>query len=80
MRLHRTESEGWLSNAYLLDDEAGTGVLIDGNGVAKPLLDVITRRALLVPVFMLAPASVGRTARVRPCGPDRRARSRRRPA
>lgn len=44
MNLERTESPGWLSNAYLIDDGAGTGVLIDGNGVAAPLLDVVARR------------------------------------
>ncbi|MBS1868097.1 MAG: MBL fold metallo-hydrolase [Actinobacteria bacterium] len=53
MRLHRTESEDYLSNAYLLDDEAGTGVLIDGNGVPGPLLEQIERERLTVPVVLL---------------------------
>jgi hydroxyacylglutathione hydrolase len=53
MDLHRTESDGWLSNAYLLDDRAGTGVLIDGNGVAGPLLDIIKERGLKVPAVLL---------------------------
>lgn len=53
MNLHRTESPAWLSNAYLLDDGAGTGLLIDGNGVAAPLLDVIEQRGLDVPVVLL---------------------------
>ncbi len=52
-RLHRTESPQWLSNAYLLDDGAGTGVLIDGNGVADPLLEVIRDQQLTVPVILL---------------------------
>jgi hydroxyacylglutathione hydrolase len=53
MELLRTESEGWLSNAYLLDDGAGTGVLIDGNGVAAPLLDAVASRGLTVPAVLL---------------------------
>lgn len=53
MRVDRTESEGWLSNAYLLDDERGTGVLIDGNGVPAPLLEAIEDRGLSVPAILL---------------------------
>jgi hydroxyacylglutathione hydrolase len=53
MNLERTESLSWLSNAYLIDDGAGTGVLIDGNGVAAPLLDAVVRRGLRVPAVLL---------------------------
>ncbi|MBS1844504.1 MAG: MBL fold metallo-hydrolase [Actinobacteria bacterium] len=53
MNLERTESEGWLSNAYLIDDGEGTGVLIDGNGVAAPLLEAVDRRGLRVPAILL---------------------------
>jgi len=53
MNLKRTESEGWLSNAYLLDDGQGTGVLIDGNGVAGPLLEAVAERGLEVPAVLL---------------------------
>lgn len=53
MNLQRTESEGWLSNAYLIDDGAGTGVLIDGNGVAEPLLETISARDLTMPAVLL---------------------------
>ena len=53
MNLERTESEGWLSNAYLIDDGEGTGVLIDGNGVAAPLLEAIDRHGLRVPAVLL---------------------------
>ena len=53
MNLERTESEGWLSNAYLIDDGEGTGVLIDGNGVARPLLGVVAERGLQVPAILL---------------------------
>ena len=53
MNLERTESPDWLSNAYLIDDGAGTGVLIDGNGIAAPLLDSVARRSLRVPAVLL---------------------------
>jgi hydroxyacylglutathione hydrolase len=40
MIVERTENPSWLSNAYLVADEpGGHGVLIDGNGVAEPLLE-----------------------------------------
>jgi glyoxylase-like metal-dependent hydrolase (beta-lactamase superfamily II) len=42
--IERTEHPGWLSNAYLVaDGPGGTGVLIDGNDVAGPLLEKIER-------------------------------------
>lgn len=53
MELQRTESPDWLSNAYLIDDGEGTGVLIDGNGVAMPLLQAIADRGLRVPAVLL---------------------------
>jgi glyoxylase-like metal-dependent hydrolase (beta-lactamase superfamily II) len=53
MNLERTESDGWLSNSYLIDDGEGTGVLIDGNGVAGPLLESIAERGLTVPAVLL---------------------------
>ena len=53
VNLERTESPGWLSNAYLIDDGAGTGVLIDGNGVAAPLLDAVARRGVRIPAVLL---------------------------
>jgi glyoxylase-like metal-dependent hydrolase (beta-lactamase superfamily II) len=38
--VERTENPQWLSNAYLVADEAGgTGVLIDGNDDLSPLLE-----------------------------------------
>ena len=40
MIVERTENPTWLSNAYLVADEAGgTGVLIDGNDDLGPLLE-----------------------------------------
>jgi hydroxyacylglutathione hydrolase len=40
MIIERTENPQWLSNAYLVADEAGgKGVLIDGNDVVGPLLE-----------------------------------------
>jgi glyoxylase-like metal-dependent hydrolase (beta-lactamase superfamily II) len=41
--VERTENPQWLSNAYLVADEAGgTGVLIDGNDDVGPLLERAT--------------------------------------
>lgn len=51
--IHRTESPVWFSNAYLVEDGAGTGVLIDGNGVSRPLLDVVEQRGIHVPAILL---------------------------
>jgi hydroxyacylglutathione hydrolase len=48
VEIQRTESSDWLTNAYLLDDGHGTAVLIDGNGVAEPLLDLVSERSLTV--------------------------------
>lgn len=40
MVLERTENPAWLSNAYLIaDDAGGKGVLIDGNDELAPLLE-----------------------------------------
>jgi hydroxyacylglutathione hydrolase len=44
MIVERTENPQWLSNAYLVADEAGgTGVLIDGNDDLGPLLEQAER-------------------------------------
>ena len=49
MILERTEHPDWLSNAYLVaEGESGNGVLIDGNGVAQPLLDRIERDRIVI--------------------------------
>jgi hydroxyacylglutathione hydrolase len=53
MEIHRTESEGWLTNAYLIDDGAGTGVLVDGNGVGGPLLAIAAQRNLTLAALLL---------------------------
>ena len=53
MEIQRTESTGWLSNAYLIEDGASAGVLIDGNGVAAPLLSAISERGLEVSAVLL---------------------------
>jgi hydroxyacylglutathione hydrolase len=43
----RTENPQWLSNAYLVaDDAGGTGVLIDGNDDVGPLLDRAEREGI----------------------------------
>jgi glyoxylase-like metal-dependent hydrolase (beta-lactamase superfamily II) len=45
--VERTENPQWLSNAYLVADEAGgTGVLIDGNDDLSPLLERAERDGL----------------------------------
>jgi hydroxyacylglutathione hydrolase len=49
MIVERTEHPSWLSNAYLFADGAGGhGVVVDGNGVAEPLLDRIERDRITV--------------------------------
>ncbi|WP_249011935.1 MBL fold metallo-hydrolase [Conexibacter sp. DBS9H8] len=53
MEIHRTESEGFLTNAYLVDDGAGHGVLIDGNGVGAPLLEIASARGLTLLALLL---------------------------
>jgi hydroxyacylglutathione hydrolase len=45
--VERTENPQWLSNAYLVADEAGgSGVLIDGNDDLDPLLDRAEREGI----------------------------------
>ncbi|HEU4944697.1 MAG TPA: MBL fold metallo-hydrolase [Solirubrobacterales bacterium] len=47
MIVERTENPQWLSNAYLVADEAGgTGVLIDGNDDLGPLLEQAEREGI----------------------------------
>jgi hydroxyacylglutathione hydrolase len=47
--LERTENPSWLSNAYLLaDGPGGHGVLVDGNGVAAPLLERVERDGITI--------------------------------
>ena len=49
MIVERVEHPSWLSNAYLVADGAGgSGVLIDGNGVAEPLLERVERDAIAI--------------------------------
>jgi hydroxyacylglutathione hydrolase len=52
--VERTESEGWLSNAYLVADrEGGRGVLIDGNGAVEPLVEAAERLSLGIEAILL---------------------------
>jgi glyoxylase-like metal-dependent hydrolase (beta-lactamase superfamily II) len=54
MIVERTESEGWLSNAYLVADEpGGHAVLIDGNGVVEPLIEAAERLGVTVDAVLL---------------------------
>ncbi len=49
MIVERTEHPSWLSNAYLVaEGSGGEGVLVDGNGVAEPLLGRIERDGLAI--------------------------------
>ena len=54
MIVERTEHPSWLSNAYVVADRpGGHGVLIDGNGVAEPLLERIERDRVTVTHVLL---------------------------
>jgi glyoxylase-like metal-dependent hydrolase (beta-lactamase superfamily II) len=54
MIIERTESETWLSNAYLVADrEGGTGVVIDGNGVVGPLIEAAGRLGVTVEAILV---------------------------
>jgi hydroxyacylglutathione hydrolase len=46
--VERTENPMWLSNAYLVADEEGTGVLIDGNDELGPLLQRAERDGIQI--------------------------------
>ncbi|MDQ3865387.1 MAG: MBL fold metallo-hydrolase [Actinomycetota bacterium] len=49
MIFERTEHPAWLSNAYLVaEGPSGRGVLVDGNGVAEPLVERIERERIEV--------------------------------
>ena len=49
MVVDRSEHPSWLSNAYLVADRpGGHGVLVDGNGVAAPLLERVERDEITV--------------------------------
>jgi glyoxylase-like metal-dependent hydrolase (beta-lactamase superfamily II) len=54
MILERTESPQWTSNAYLLADrDGGTGVLVDGNGELRPLLDTARERDITIAAILI---------------------------
>jgi hydroxyacylglutathione hydrolase len=54
MIVERTESETWLSNAYLVADrEGGHGVLIDGNGKVDPLVEAAARLDVTIDAILL---------------------------
>ncbi|MBD0317902.1 MAG: MBL fold metallo-hydrolase [Thermoleophilia bacterium] len=49
MIVERTEHPAWLSNAYLVADRpGGRGVLVDGNGVAEPLVQRVEHEEIEV--------------------------------
>jgi glyoxylase-like metal-dependent hydrolase (beta-lactamase superfamily II) len=52
--IERTENPQWLSNAYLVADEAGgTGVLIDGNDDLGPLLERAERDGIEISYILI---------------------------
>ncbi|HEX7291515.1 MAG TPA: MBL fold metallo-hydrolase [Conexibacter sp.] len=56
LEVHRTESEGWLSNAYLVvggEPGARRGVLIDGNGLPGPLLERVEAEDVAIEAILL---------------------------
>jgi glyoxylase-like metal-dependent hydrolase (beta-lactamase superfamily II) len=53
MHIHSTESDGYLTDAYLVDDGNGTAILIDGNGVGAPLLEIARREGLTIAAILL---------------------------
>ncbi|HWM54975.1 MAG TPA: MBL fold metallo-hydrolase [Solirubrobacterales bacterium] len=54
MIVERTENPQWLSNAYLVADEAsGKGVLIDGNDLLEPLLERAERDGIEITHVLL---------------------------
>ncbi|MGH3002848.1 MAG: MBL fold metallo-hydrolase [Gaiellaceae bacterium] len=49
MIVERAEHPTWTSNAYLVaDEDGGSGVLVDSNGVEQPLLDVVAQRDVAI--------------------------------
>jgi glyoxylase-like metal-dependent hydrolase (beta-lactamase superfamily II) len=47
--IERTEHPSWLSNAYLLGDRpGGHGVLVDSNGINRPLLEAAAENELTI--------------------------------
>jgi glyoxylase-like metal-dependent hydrolase (beta-lactamase superfamily II) len=54
MIIERVEEPNFLSNAYLVADEAGgTGVLIDSNGVTDPLVEQVERDGIEITHVLL---------------------------
>jgi hydroxyacylglutathione hydrolase len=54
MIVERTENATWLSNAYLVvDPEAKTGVLIDGNEELRPLVERANRDGIEITHFLV---------------------------
>ena len=53
MEIHRAEHPMYLSNAYLVVDDGGKGVLIDGHGEAGSLLERIDRDGIEIQAILL---------------------------
>ena len=54
MIIERTEHPSWLSNSYLVADRpGGYGVLVDSNGISRPLLDRAERDGVTITHVLL---------------------------
>jgi glyoxylase-like metal-dependent hydrolase (beta-lactamase superfamily II) len=53
MDIHRTEDPDLFSNAYLVVDKGGRGVLVDGNGVSGPLIERIEGEGIDIGMVLL---------------------------
>ncbi len=54
MIIERTEHPSWLSNSYLVADRpGGHGVLVDSNGISRPLLDRAERDGVTITHVLL---------------------------
>jgi glyoxylase-like metal-dependent hydrolase (beta-lactamase superfamily II) len=51
--VHRAEHPLYLSNAYLVVDDDGRGVLIDGHGEAQELIDLVDREGIEIQAILL---------------------------
>jgi glyoxylase-like metal-dependent hydrolase (beta-lactamase superfamily II) len=64
--VERVEHPAWTSNAYLVaEGEAGSGVLVDSNGVEEPLLERIERDGIRVTHVLVTHHHADHVVRVR---------------